>query len=68
MKVDVKKSLGYQENGRLKPEKSERATSTLKRFWCANCQKNFKLTKPEFGAKAKCPDCDSVLLQVISDD
>jgi len=68
IKVDVKKSLGYQENGRLKPEKLENASSNTKQFCCANCGKEFELVKPEFGVKAICPDCAGIMLQVISDD
>lgn len=68
MKVDVKKSLGYQTTGRLKPEKFEKADSTTKRFWCANCKKDFELIKPEFGMKAICPECAGEMLQVVSND
>jgi NAD-dependent SIR2 family protein deacetylase len=62
--VDVKKSLGYQANGRLKPaEKEEHAHLKIKKFICPDCQKEIDAEKTEFGEIKACPACGTVMLQ-----
>lgn len=63
MKVDVEKSLGYQANGRVKKEEVEKASLTIKSFWCPNCHLEEAVNKKQFGDDMKCPKCGTVMLQ-----
>ena len=63
MKVDVKKSLGYQANGRTKKEKVEKAALSVKSFWCPNCHRFEEASKNQFGDDIKCKKCGTVMLQ-----
>jgi len=63
MKVDVEKSLGYQANGRVKKEKVEKASLSIKSFWCPNCYHIEKANKKQFGDDVKCPSCGTIMTQ-----
>lgn len=66
LKVDVKKSLGYKTNGRLKPSsKKERASLKAKAYICTECdhEEVFELT--QFGEGIKCPKCNSVMQEKL---
>jgi len=63
MKVDAKKSLGYQANGRTKKEKVEKAALSVKSFWCPNCYRIEKSSKKQFGDDVICPDCGTIMTQ-----
>lgn len=63
MKVDVKKSLGYQANGRTKEEKIEKAGFSIKSFWCSNCRHIEKIGKKQFGDNQICPNCGTIMSQ-----
>ena len=61
MKVDVEKSLGYQENGRVKKEDVEIANLPVKRFLCPNCHHEEQSSTKQFGESKTCPACGSVM-------
>ena len=63
MKVDVKKSLGYQTNGRTKKEKIEKANLSIKSFWCPKCHIEEAVSKKQFGDIIKCQKCGSIMIQ-----
>ena len=63
MKVDTKKSLGYQANGRTKEEKVEKAAFSVKSFWCPNCHYSEEAKKNQFGDGMKCRKWGTVMLQ-----
>lgn len=63
MKVDIKKSLGYQANGRTKEEKVEKAALSVKSFWCPNCYHIEKSNKKQFGDGVICTSCGTVMIQ-----
>jgi len=64
MSVDIKKSLGYQANGRLSPDdKVEKASLSLKKFLCPECKHEIEINKEEFGEAKRCPLCDTVMVQ-----
>ena len=63
MKVDVKKSLGYQANGRIKKEKVEKAALSIKSFWCPNCYHFEESNKNQFGDDIICQKCGAIMVQ-----
>ena len=63
MKINVKKSLGYQANGRTKKEKVEKAALSVKSFWCSNCYHIEKANKNQFGDDIICPSCGTIMVQ-----
>ena len=64
MEVDVKKSLGFQTNGRLKPaDESEYANKNVKTYECPKCSHKTEASKMTFGEDMLCPNCDNVMIQ-----
>jgi len=65
LKVDVKASLGYQANGRLKPtDKSEYANKNIKTYKCPKCDYKIELPDNEFGESMLCPNCNEMMKRV----
>jgi transcription elongation factor Elf1 len=63
MEVDVERSLGYQANGRLKREKIEKSSLSIKSFQCPSCQHIEKSNKKQFGEGIECPNCGTLMIQ-----
>ncbi len=64
LKVDVKASLGYQANGRLKPaDKKDIARITIKEFICPECSNLIRRNKSSFGETVLCPECREPMYQ-----
>ena len=66
MEVDVEASLGFQENGRLKPtKKQEYAELSVKQFVCPQCSRVIEIEKKSFGEEILCPDCGERMVHNI---
>ncbi len=66
MTVDVESSLGWQENGRLRPaDKKEYADKDIKKFICTNCNYEIEIGKKVFGEGIICEKCGSKMIQQI---
>jgi len=64
LEVNVKKSLGFQTNGRLKPaDESEYANKNVKTYKCPKCSHKIEASKATFGKDMLCPNCDNVMIQ-----
>jgi len=63
LEVDVSASLGYQENGRTKHTKKDRASVNTKRFVCPKCSSSVALSKKSFGEVVMCKECNSPMKQ-----
>lgn len=64
--VDVEESLGWQENGRLKPaDKKEYADKNIKIFYCLRCGNIREIGKKMFGEEIVCEECGSKMIQRI---
>lgn len=67
LKVDVKASLGFQANGRVKPaEKKDLASISVKEFVCPECNASIKLSKSSFGETVLCTECKIPMYQVTA--
>lgn len=64
LEVDVKASLGFQANGRVKPaEKKDMANISVKEFICPECSNSIKLSQGSFGETVLCADCKVPMYQ-----
>lgn len=64
MIVNVKKSLGFQANGRLKPaDESEYANKNVKAYECPKCSHKIEASKATFGEDMLCPNCGETMIQ-----
>lgn len=65
LEVDVKASLGFQANGRVKPaEKKDMASLLYKEFVCPECSSSIRLSSSSFGETVLCADCKIPMYQV----
>lgn len=65
LKVDVKKSLGFQANGRLKPaDKTEYADKNVRTYKCPECNHKAEASKVTFGESMVCPNCSKIMIQI----
>jgi len=66
LKVDVKASLGFQENGMLKPaDEKEIASKDIKKYECSNCNHRIEISSSTlFGKEIMCPNCDKIMMIV----
>ena len=64
--VDVKKSLGYKTNGRLKPAKKvEYANISEKQFQCIECGAIHSAEPAAFGEFVECEKCGGRMVEVL---
>lgn len=64
IEVDVKKSLGFQANGRLKPaDESEHANKNVRAYECPKCSHKIEVSKTTFGEDMLCPKCGEIMMQ-----
>ena len=66
LKVNVKASLGFQENGMLKPaDKKELASKDIKKYECPNCNHKMEISSPTiFGKEVICPNCSEIMTRI----
>ena len=66
LKVDVKKSLGFKTNGRVKPaSKKEVANLKSKFFMCPECDNIETAEVIQFGEIIRCPKCNAVMKEPL---
>lgn len=66
LKVDVKKSLGFKTNGRIKPaSKKEIANLKAKFFTCPECNNQETAELTQFGEEFRCPKCNAVMQEQL---
>jgi len=66
LKVDVKASLGFQENGMLKPaDEKETASKDIKKYECPNCNYTMEISGSTlFGKEIICPKCNEIMTRI----
>ena len=66
LEVDVGASLGFQENGMLKPaDEQETASKNIKKYECPNCSHKMEISSSIlFGKEIICPNCNKVMTRI----